>query len=71
MKVLTYNKQTNERTIAQSHAIELKKAGYTVTKLVDEQENLVAFGYNPKGSPIVTHFIDGVNYGDYEFIYWN
>lgn len=70
MKVQVY-KSVNARTDAQTEAMRLKKNGHKVTKLLDEQGNLVAFGYNEPNDKTYSHYLENIKEGDYDFIYWN
>lgn len=76
MKQETYTFE--ERTIAQFKAMELKKRGYHVTKLIeeDELENeiILAFGYNDPATNVLEsdiEYLQNVNTEDFDFIYWN
>jgi len=69
----------NERTIAQFKAMELKKHGYQVTRLIETDPSgdpiTIAFGYNPSSTSsvkeVITKYANMVNEEDFEFIYWN
>jgi len=70
---------SNERTIAQFHAMELKKHGYQVTRLIETDPSgdpiTIAFGYNPSSTTtvkeVVTKYANMESEESYEFIYWN
>lgn len=66
--------KAQDRTIAQVEAMELKKRGYKVTKMLDEFDNIVAFGYTDREKSLnvpseIT--IYNVNESNYNFIFWN
>jgi len=73
------NYTTEERTVAQFVAMDLKKKGYQVTRLIETDPSgdpiTIAFGYNPSSTmtvkEVVTKYANMESEESYEFIYWN
>jgi hypothetical protein len=74
------NYTTEERTENQFKAIELKKHGWFVTRIVEdnpfgEESVTIAFGYNPSETMTVKDVVvkqaNLVKESDFEFVYYN
>lgn len=63
--------KSQDRTKAQTKALELKQRGYNITRIVNDFEEVVAFGYTLNEVPRELNLVHVEEVIKFDFIYYN